>query len=951
MSSEEGKEGDETISVHLRLKPTKKDSGFLAKDDLDQEVVRVSIPERGVTKETGYVNNSKTTYAFRFNNVLAMEASQADVFDEVGRKAVANVLEGVNSTIFAYGQTGSGKTFTITGGVDSYDQRGLIPRAISMIFAQFAENPNIQYSCHVSYLEIYNESGFDLLDPSHETKALEDLPKVTMMSDGEGNTILKNLSMHRANSEEDALNLLFLGDTNRAIAETPMNLASSRSHCLFTVFVEGKRLGSDTVRRAKLHMVDLAGSERTAKTGATGQTLREATYINSSLFYLEMVIVALHEKAIRKRDHIPYRNSMMTSVLKDSLGGNCKTVMVATVSVEAAQIEETISTCKFAQRVALIKNKASVNEDLDPTLMISRLRGELTAVREEVAFLKGESGEGEALTLDEVDKLRAAVEAFVDDPNPTSTLQMGKMTLTKLKDVFAMFKNLVLDARMGTGGGDGGGGGGGAEIAAELTSLKETLAQRNQEIAILVNMVKQAKAKGGGGGAGGAGGGVSSLVSSSRAVSGAPAAAEPKVAKAKGGGGGAGGGVSSARAVSGAPAAAEPKVEVTSEGEGGGASAHQSGSKGEEPPPSSSSPQARAAGVEAAAAPVAARPRAAPVVSGVALTSDAAVLEDAEKAFEYFRAIWPRSASAEENKRVLKEKYDLAKQLYDQVVSSRSSISYLKKHIEQLRRERALAREGLTSDEMGGEDDSADAAEADAMAKMDREKSAYAAACNRLRDEKSAIEHIQRIMTAVRGKLQSEFDEWYGQCLAVEARHKVRGRGGGGGGGGGDSSNGGLGSAASEGPSESKAPAPSLDSLGARGAKRLEGPCRGGESKGAMGGWYGQCLAVEARHKVRGRGGGGGGGGDSSNGGLGSAASEGPSESKAPAPSLDSLGARGAKPSEGGACRGGESKGAMGGGGGGCGESKGGESEEEEALRLAREELFIMRRKAAQQRT
>jgi len=385
---------------------------------------------------------------------------------------------------------------------------------------------------------------------------------VTMMSDGEGNTILKNLSMHRANSEEDALNLLFLGDTNRAIAETPMNLASSRSHCLFTVFVEGKRLGSDTVRRAKLHMVDLAGSERTAKTGATGQTLREATYINSSLFYLEMVIVALHEKAIRKRDHIPYRNSMMTSVLKDSLGGNCKTVMVATVSVEAAQIEETISTCKFAQRVALIKNKASVNEDLDPTLMISRLRGELTAVREEVAFLKGESGEGEALTLDEVDKLRAAVEAFVDDPNPTSTLQMGKMTLTKLKDVFAMFKNLVLDARMGTG---GGGGGGGAEIAAELTSLKETLAQRNQEIAILVNMVKQAKAKGGGGGAGG--------------------------------------GVSSARAVSGAPAAAEPKVEVTSEGEGGGASAHQSGSKGEEPPPSSSSPQARSAGVEAAAAP------------------------------------------------------------------------------------------------------------------------------------------------------------------------------------------------------------------------------------------------------------------------------------------------------------------------------------------------------------
>ena len=148
---------------------------------------------------------------------------------------------------------------------------------------------------------------------------------------------------------ERLLHKLFLGDTNRAIAETPMNMASSRSHCLFTLFVEGRKHGSDTVRHAKLHMVDLAGSERAHKTGATGQTLREATYINTSLFYLEMCIVALHEKATKQADrHVPYRNSMMTSVLRDSLGGNCKTIMVATVSAEMDQTEETISTMKFA---------------------------------------------------------------------------------------------------------------------------------------------------------------------------------------------------------------------------------------------------------------------------------------------------------------------------------------------------------------------------------------------------------------------------------------------------------------------------------------------------------------------------------------------------------------------------------------------------------------------------
>ena len=143
----------------------------------------------------------------------------------------------------------------------------------------------------ISYLEIYLEAGYDLLDPSHETKGLEDLPKVTMQEDEDGRTHLRNLSAQVARSEEEALNLLFMGDTNRVISETPMNEASSRSHCIFTIGIDARRAGSDV-----LHRVDRAGSERAKKTGIEGTVVKEARYINLSLHYLEQVIIALQEK-------------------------------------------------------------------------------------------------------------------------------------------------------------------------------------------------------------------------------------------------------------------------------------------------------------------------------------------------------------------------------------------------------------------------------------------------------------------------------------------------------------------------------------------------------------------------------------------------------------------------------------------------------------------------------
>uniref|UniRef100_A0A667XS17 Kinesin-like protein n=1 Tax=Myripristis murdjan TaxID=586833 RepID=A0A667XS17_9TELE len=309
------------------------------REGLDPTLKTTGLEQTGASLEfvvpkdvaDGFVNNKRESYKFRFQKVFDQAANQEEIFETIAKPVADSVLAGYNGTIFAYGQTGSGKTFTITGGAEHYSDRGIIPRTLSYLYQRFSQDSSMLYTTHISYLEIYNEVGYDLLDTRHEASRLEDLPKVVIMEDPDQNIHLRNLSLQQSANEEEALNLLFLGDTNRMIAETPMNQASTRSHCIFTVHLCGREPGSATLRRSKLHLVDLAGSERVGKTGVGGQLLTEAKYINLSLHYLEQVIIALSEK---NRSHIPYRNSMMTSVLRDSLGGNCMTTMIATVSVD-----------------------------------------------------------------------------------------------------------------------------------------------------------------------------------------------------------------------------------------------------------------------------------------------------------------------------------------------------------------------------------------------------------------------------------------------------------------------------------------------------------------------------------------------------------------------------------------------------------------------------------------
>ncbi|XP_067420873.1 kinesin-like protein KIF6 isoform X2 [Emydura macquarii macquarii] len=486
----------QTIQIYARVKPLarRQQAGIYSveEDEKSASSLEIIVPR---DLADGFVNNKRESYKFKFQKIFDQEAKQDAVFESIAKPVAECALAGYNGTIFAYGQTGSGKTFTITGGAERYSDRGIIPRTLSYIFQQLEKDSSKVYTTHVSYLEIYNECGYDLLDPRHEASRLEDLPKVTIMEDPDQNIHLKNLSLQQATNEGDALNLLFLGDTNRMIAETPMNQASTRSHCIFTIHISSKEPGSATVRRSKLHLVDLAGSERVAKTGVGGQLLTEAKYINLSLHYLEQVIIALAEK---NRSHIPYRNSMMTSVLRDSLGGNCMTTMIATLSLDKRNIDESISTCRFAQRVALIKNEAVLNEEIDSRLMIIQLKKVIQELKDELAMVTGEQ-RTEELTPEELLQLDELIKRFLEDPDPESMLDIGA-DMRKIKHCFSYIKQLINHTNIPdrsllspdiAGDNDTNT----PEKKEELKKLRDLLHQRDNEINILVSMLKKEKKK------------------------------------------------------------------------------------------------------------------------------------------------------------------------------------------------------------------------------------------------------------------------------------------------------------------------------------------------------------------------------------------------------------------------------------------------------------------------
>ncbi|XP_038015506.1 kinesin-like protein KIF17 isoform X2 [Motacilla alba alba] len=299
---------------------------------------------------------------FSFDGAFGGEHSTEHIYNEIAYPLVEGVMEGYNGTIFAYGQTGSGKSFTMQGVADSSSQKGIIPRAFEHIFESVQCAENTKFLLRASYLEIYNEDIRDLLGA--DTKQ-----KLELKEHPEQGVYVQGLSLHAVHSVAQCEQLMDAGCRNRAVAFTLMNKGSSRSHSIFTVCMEICALderGQDHLRAAKLNLVDLAGSERQARTGATGERLKEATKINLSLSALGNVISALVDGRCR---HIPYRDSKLTRLLQDSLGGNTRTLMVACVSPADDSYEESLSTLRYASRARNIRNKPCINEDPKDTLL------------------------------------------------------------------------------------------------------------------------------------------------------------------------------------------------------------------------------------------------------------------------------------------------------------------------------------------------------------------------------------------------------------------------------------------------------------------------------------------------------------------------------------------------------------------------------------------------------
>lgn len=288
---------------------------------------------------------------FTFDRVFAPDTTQEEVYKYVGQPMVKGVMTGYNTTIFTYGQTGSGKTHTMMGNVKSEEEKGIIPRLVNNIFEAIENSDeHIQFTVKLSYIEIYNEKIRDLLD----------LRKTDLKIREQNNSVwVEDATEHYVSSFAAVLELMAQGQSNRAIASTNMNLESSRSHSVFMLTLGQVNNETGAKKGAKLVLVDLAGSEKIRKTGAEGQTLKEAQHINKSLSALGNVINALSTSNV----HIPYRDSKLTRLLSDSLGGNSKTCLCVTCSPHAFNAEETLSTIRFGTRAKLIKNRARVNQE------------------------------------------------------------------------------------------------------------------------------------------------------------------------------------------------------------------------------------------------------------------------------------------------------------------------------------------------------------------------------------------------------------------------------------------------------------------------------------------------------------------------------------------------------------------------------------------------------------
>ncbi|TRZ06187.1 hypothetical protein HGM15179_020919, partial [Zosterops borbonicus] len=304
------------------------------------------------------VGNDK---AFTYDYVFDPSVEQEEVFNTAVSPLVRGIFKGYNATVLAYGQTGSGKTYsmgsTYTASQEHEPSVGVIPRVIKLLFEEKQQRQDWDFVLKVSYLEIYNEDILDLLCSSRERS------QISIREDPKEGIKIVGLTEKNVTCAQETVSCLEQGNNSRTVGSTAMNSQSSRSHAIFTICIDQKKKNDKNCSfHCKLHLVDLAGSERQKKTKAEGDRLKEGININRGLLCLGNVISALGDEN-KKGGFVPYRDSKLTRLLQDSLGGNSHTLMIACVSPADSNLEETLNTLRYADRARKIKNKPIVNVD------------------------------------------------------------------------------------------------------------------------------------------------------------------------------------------------------------------------------------------------------------------------------------------------------------------------------------------------------------------------------------------------------------------------------------------------------------------------------------------------------------------------------------------------------------------------------------------------------------
>lgn len=392
LSNKHDKDKGVNVQVLLRCRP-------LSEDELrvNTPVVISCHENRREVCAVQNIANKQIDRTFMFDKVFGPTSQQKDLYDQAVSPIVNEVLEGYNCTIFAYGQTGTGKTYTMEGGArkkngEFPNDAGVIPRAVRQIF-DILEAQNAEYSMKVTFLELYNEEITDLLAPEECTKFIDDKTKkpIALMEDGKGGVFVRGLEEEIVCTANEIYKILEKGSAKRRTAETLLNKQSSRSHSIFSITIHIKECtpeGEEMIKCGKLNLVDLAGSENISRSGAREGRAREAGEINKSLLTLGRVINALVEHS----GHVPYRDSKLTRLLRDSLGGKTKTCIIATISPSIHCLEETLSTLDYAHRAKNIKNKPEVNQKMMKSAVIKDLYSEIDRLKQEVYAAREKNG-------------------------------------------------------------------------------------------------------------------------------------------------------------------------------------------------------------------------------------------------------------------------------------------------------------------------------------------------------------------------------------------------------------------------------------------------------------------------------------------------------------------------------------------------------------------------------